>query len=365
MATFVPKCILACLLLGIAAASFGEEPPAVQVPELWEYSAPLISPEVREVEPSRAQKDPTVVFFEGKWHVFMTVKLPDRSAIEYCSFERWEDANDAPRYSIDVSTSNYFCAPQVFFFEPQGKWYLVYQMGVPGSRFMHVAYSTTDDISDPESWTQAQSMLDGGEDDPRVEGGLDYWIICNDEKAFLPATQSGTVPNQWADQKAYLFLTNLRGKMWRLSTDLDQFPHGFGDCELALEAKIFEASHIYKVEGSDQYLAIIEENGRRYLKAYLADSLDGEWRPLADTADAPFAGWKNVRPASGVEAWTDNISHGELLRTNFDQTPTIDPDNLCLLFQGMYDAHKSGRSYGQFQWRLGLLRPVEEEESSP
>jgi hypothetical protein len=343
MTSSVSKSIAAILLLfAIIPAALGGEPPAVKVPELWEYSGPLISPEIREVEPSRAQKDPTVVFFEGKWHVFMTVKLPERSAIEYCSFEHWEDANNATRYSIDVSTSDYFCAPQVFYFEPHEKWYLLYQMGVPGSRFMHVAYSTTEDISDPDSWTQARPMLDGGENDPRVEGGLDYWIICD-------------------EAKAYLFLTNLRGKMWRLSTDLAQFPQGFGDCELALQAKIFEASHIYKVEGSDQYLAIIEENGRRYLKAYLADRLDGEWSPLADTADAPFAGWKNVRPASGIEEWTDNISHGELIRTNVNQTPTIDPGNLCLLFQGMFDAHKSGRAYGQFQWRLGLLQPVDEE----
>ena len=37
---------------------------------------------------------------EGRWHVFMTVKLPARSAIEHCSFERWEDAGKAPRTSF-------------------------------------------------------------------------------------------------------------------------------------------------------------------------------------------------------------------------------------------------------------------------
>jgi hypothetical protein len=42
---------------------------SVQIPKLWEYSAPLIAPEQREMEPSRAQKDPSVVFFDGKWHV--------------------------------------------------------------------------------------------------------------------------------------------------------------------------------------------------------------------------------------------------------------------------------------------------------
>ena len=69
------------------------KPVALKVPTLWEYSSPLISPEKRDSNPSRAQKDPTVVFHDGKWHVFMTVKLPGRSAIEYCSFEKWEEAD--------------------------------------------------------------------------------------------------------------------------------------------------------------------------------------------------------------------------------------------------------------------------------
>ena len=54
-----------------------------EVPRLWEYSAPVIAPEKRDRDPSHAQKDPTVVFYDGKWHVFMTVKLQGRSAIEY------------------------------------------------------------------------------------------------------------------------------------------------------------------------------------------------------------------------------------------------------------------------------------------
>ena len=67
--------------------------------------------------------------------------------------------------------------------------------------------------------------------------------------------------------------------MWRLWTKLEDFPNGFDHCELALEAKIFEASHTYRLKGLDKYLTIIEENGRRYYKAYLADRLDGQWTP--------------------------------------------------------------------------------------
>lgn len=317
--------------------------PAIRVPKLWQYTAPLVAPEKRDVDPSRAQKDPTVVYYDGRWHLFMTVKLPGRSVIEYCSFEDWKDADSSKRTLLDISDSNYFCAPQVFYFTPQKKWYLIYQMGVPGGRMMWVAYSTTDDISDPKSWTRAKPILDGGPNDPRTVGGLDYWIICDQERA-------------------YLFLTSLNGKMWRLWTDIDQFPTGFSHCELALQARVFEASHTYKIKDADQYLTIIEENGRRYYKAYIADRLDGPWTPLADTASHPFAGWNNVQPMPGVEPWTDNISHGELLRENVDQTPTIDPNNLRFLFQGMWDRNKSGRAYGQFQWRLGILTPKVESE---
>ncbi|MHB8973269.1 MAG: non-reducing end alpha-L-arabinofuranosidase family hydrolase [Pirellulaceae bacterium] len=160
------------------------------------------------------------------------------------------------------------------------------------------------------------------------------------------------------EQRAYLFLTSLNGQMWRLWTDLDDFPRGFGHCELALEAKIFEASHTYRLKGQDKYLTIIEENGRRFYKAYLADRLDGVWTPVADTAEKPFAGWTNIRPAKGVEPWTDNVSHGELIRDGYDQTLTVDPSNLRFIFQGMYDENKSGLGYGQFQWRIGMLTPV-------
>ena len=146
--------------------------------------------------------------------------------------------------------------------------------------------------------------------------------------------------------------------MWRLWTPLADFPRGFGHCELALEAKIFEAGHTYKLKGVDKYLTVIEENGRRYYKAYMADRLDGPWMPVADTAERPFAGWNNIRPAAGVEPWTDNISHGELIRDGFDETLTVDPANLRFLFQGMWDKDKSGIGYGQFQWRIGMLTPV-------
>jgi hypothetical protein len=156
-----------------------------------------------------------------------------------------------------------------------------------------------------------------------------------------------------------LFLTSLNGKMWRLWTSIDDFPHGFDHCELALEAEIYEASHTYRLEGRDEYLTVVEEDHQRFHKAYLAERLDGPWRPIADTAERPFASWHNIEPAPGAEAWVDNVSHGELVRHSNDETLTVDPGNLRFLFQGLLEKDKAGRDYGDYRWRLGLLTPAD------
>jgi len=314
------------------------------LPEQWEYSAPLISPEDRDFDKSHAQKDPSVVFHDGRWHVFMTVKIGQRTVMEYCSFKDWKTANSAPRHLLKLIDRDYFCAPQVFYFEPHGLWYLIYQVGNPVARFMAVAYSTTKEISDPESWTPARNILDGGKDDPRKEGGLDYWVICD-------------------EQRAYLFLTTNNGKMWRLWTELNRFPDGFGHCELALQGDIFEASHTYRVEGQRQYLTLIEADGQRYFKAFVSDRLDGQWKELRTSENLAFAGSKNISPATGVSPWTDNVSHGELVRISNDQTLTINPAHLEFVFQGILQSEKSGKPYGQYPWRIGLLRPVSRQTS--
>lgn len=325
----------------------GAATPTPTPPARWRYGPPWIAPERRDREPSRAQKDPTVVFYAGQWHVFMTVKLPGRSAIEYCAFERWEDADAAPRFLLSLSDSDYFCAPQIFYYRPHRLWYLVYQVGIPGQDRMWVAYSTSPDLADPRAWTRARPMLDGGSGDPRPVGGLDYWIICD-------AT------------RAYLFFTSLDGRMWRCWTSRDAFPRGFAHCEVALKAEVFEASHTYRLRGSDRYLTLIEQDGRRHYKAYLADRLDGPWTPLADTESRPFAGAANVSPGHGVEPWTDNVSHGELVRAGYDETLVVDPAFWRFVFQGMREKDKAGVGYGGFSWRIGLLTPDDDPvEGSP
>ena len=325
---------------GTAGDSHAKNAPSRLAPPFsWELSPPYITPEdKRAVEPERAVKDPSIVYDGGKWQVFMSCKCQGRTATEYVGFDKWEDADKSPRTILKISDSKYYCAPEVFYFRPQKKWYLVYQVGVPESKKMWLAYSTTTNIADPTSWTKAQPMLDGSDTDPRKEGGIDYWIICD-------------------DQRAYFFYTNNRGKLWRMWTPLKDFPNGFDHPEVALEADIYEAGHIYRLKGANQYLAIIEARGsgdRRYFKAYVADRLDGKWTGLADTENNPFAGAANVTAAAGRTLWVDNISHGELIRDSNDETLTVDPGKLQFLIQGILQDDKP-KSYQQIPWRLGLL----------
>ena len=144
--------------------------------------------------------------------------------------------------------------------------------------------------------------------------------------------------------------------MWREETRLEDFPGGWSEAKLAIQGDIFEASHTYKLKGLDKYLTLVEAQGGRgwrYYKAYLADRLDGEWKPLAATKEQTFASMANTRPAG--KRWTESISHGELLRAGVDQHLEVDPANLRFLFQGVNDEARAGKPYGQIPWRLGIL----------
>lgn len=324
------------LLLGILMAA---EAPPPRAPFQWDLSEPVLSPAARPEDPCVSVKDPTIVRYGGRWHLFTTLRSKVKThQIEYTSFPDWKDAAAAPRHILRCR-EGYFCAPQVFFFRPHRKWYLVYQVGEPDRKLkLQPAFSTTEDIGNPNSWSKAQ-LLFPKEDPSGVQGWIDFWVVCDREKA-------------------YLFFTSLNGQMWRMWTTLGEFPQGFRDCRLALQADIFEASHTYRLKGQDRYLTVVEAQGkgaRRYYKAYVAGSLDGEWTPLADTEENPFAGAANTR--GPTSPWADNISHGELIRDGYDETLTVDPSRLQFLIQGVTEREKAGKPYGEIPWRLGLLTP--------
>jgi len=148
----------------------------------WTASTPLVRPEDRGGDQYYSVKDPSIVRFGNRWHLFVSVRGKVRThQIEYLSFDRWENAGRARRQMLRCR-EGYYCAPQVFYFRPQGTWYLVYQVGerdrTPG---LQPAYSTTEDISDPDSWSQARLFFKEGP--AGVGKWIDFWVICDGERA--------------------------------------------------------------------------------------------------------------------------------------------------------------------------------------
>ncbi len=334
--TTTVRCIAASVIVLSALLAPAAEPALpLAGPFKWKSSGILISPVSDETHKIVSVKDPTVVRYDGKWHIYATT-ANDRGnwSMVYLSFKDWSEAAAAKPYYMDANPNlrGYHCAPHVFYFRPHKKWYLVYQS-------QHPQYSTTDDISKPETWSKPENFFSGRTPGmPRLP--IDYWIICD-------------------DTHAYLFFTGDDGNFYRSRTRIEDFPKGMSNPEIAIKETrdiLFEASMTYKIKGTNTYLTLIEAmSPDRYYRAFTADRLDGKWTPMpeADTYQKPFAGIKNVTFEEGVAPWTRDISHGELLRDGYDETMTIDPANLRFLFQGRDPAIRA--SYGLLPYRLGLL----------
>lgn len=304
-------------------------------PLQWKSTDILIKPISDETHNIVSVKDPTIVRYKDKWHIYATTaNTRGHWSMVYLSFADWADAANAKPYYIDRNPNlrGYHCAPQIFYFRPHRKWYLIYQS-------QHPQYSTTEDISRPETWTKPENFFDSKPAGaPRL--WIDYWMICD-------------------DKHAYLFFTGDNGRMYRSRTRIEDFPNGMSDPEVVIEGSrndVFEGSMTYRIKGTDTYLTLVEAlSPARYYRAWTSNSLDGEWTlvPDADTWQKPFAGINNVTFEDGVAPWTRDISHGELIRDGYDETLTIDPENLQLLYQGRDPA--INRRYDQLPYRLGLL----------
>ena len=68
-------------------------------------------------------------------------------------------------------------------------------------------------------------------------------------------------------------------------------------------------------------------------------------------------GGVNVTFADGV-AWSRDVSHGELLRDGYDESLTVDTENLRFLYQGV-DPAQTNVAYHLLPYRLGLLTAAE------
>jgi hypothetical protein len=306
----------------------------------WSTPEPVLVPKSDPTHSLVSIKDPTVVFFNNKWHVFTsTVDASGAYSMAYISFTDWMNTANATFYYADQNPAlrGYHAAPQVFFFAPQNKWYLLFQSGQP-------QYSTNDNIENAAAWTTPKNFYASDPAIVKKDGWLDFWVICD-------------------DANCYLFSSDDHGRWYRAKTTVASFPNGFDDpvvvmSDLANAGRLYEGSNVYKLSGTNKYLALIEafdagSNQRRYFRSWTADALDGTWTPLADTFANAFASTAKIT-FTQPPPWTQDISHGEMLRDGYDQHLTVDPCHLQFLYQGM-DPTKSSLPYNSLPWRLGLI----------
>ena len=266
-------------------------------------------------------KDPTIVYYGGKYHVFYTgANQGGGWQMLYTSASTISGLKNASRIYMSSIGENYFCAPQVFYFEPKKLWYLVYQDGTHGA-----AYATTTNIADPKSWSGPKSFGISG------NMGWDYFVICDNSYAYMYNTPSDG-----------------SGKLYVRRTSLSNFPSGWGSPSVAI-SDTFEGANVYKsLADGKYYLTIEDQKDGRYYELWQSGSAGGPWSKVAEK----WAWRGNLQYKA--DRWTTNVSHGEFIRAGYDQKMEInDINRVDFLIQG---TNNLSGPYQKINWDLGVIR---------
>ncbi len=341
------KAALTSLIILFLGASFSAlSAQTIPTTFSWTSTGPLISAKNDSTHNMIAVKDPSTVYYNGQYIVYASsVNSAGNYGMEYLHFTDWSTAGAATPYFMDSNPnigSGYHTAPQVFYFAPQNKWYLIFQSGQP-------QYSTNSDPTQPQNWTAPKNFF--ASQPSSVSNWIDFWIISD-------------------SSNVYLFFAGDNGNFYRSSTSLANFPNGFNTPVIVYtdsEFNLFEADNVYTVEQTGTYLADIEcigSDGHRFFRALSATTLGGTWTSLGNTANlnTPFLGAHNVTFQSGVSNWTSDFSSGGAVIDGYDSTDSINLNNLSFLYQG--DVSNSD-SYNLIPWQLALVTSKANTTTSP